>query len=64
MITFHFKSEEFRSLSSQNIWAHLENFFDLEKADLVEKNAVETPEEEVEFYLPFNDYDDAIARLK
>ena len=56
-------SEGFRNLSSQNIWDHLETFFNLEKADLVERRSLDSPDE-IEFDLPLKDFADAITSMK
>ena len=58
-----FVSEGFRNLSSQNIWDHLETFFNLEKADLVERRSLDSPDE-IEFDLPLKDFADAITSMK
>jgi hypothetical protein len=56
-----FFPEGFRNLSSQNIWDHLETFFNLEKADLIENSFLDTEEADVEFSLPEKDFAEAIT---
>jgi hypothetical protein len=59
-----FFSEGFRNLSSKNIWDHLETFFNLEKADLIEDSFLDSDDADVEFSLPAKDFAEAIADMK
>ena len=62
---FSFSSSEgFRNLTSQNIWDHLDKFFNLEKADSIEKSFLDDDDfddNEAEFFLPIKDFSEALS---
>ena len=64
-LNFSFFTEKFRNLTCQHIWDHLDKFFDLEKADVIEKSFFnfEDNQKEMEFFLPVREFADAMAEM-